>query len=216
MLRDMNIKRFEFNYFGENTYIIWDATSKEAAIIDPGMINPDEVDEVEAFLSAAALQLKYILLTHVHIDHTFGIDALKEKYDIKVLAHKGDAALGQTRNQQAKMFHLPIELGPVDIDSYLDDGSTLSLGNEQIKVLHTPGHSMGGVCYYVPESGFVVTGDTLFRGSIGRTDLPGGNQRQLILAIRSKLLTLPPDTKVFPGHGPSTTIADEAHSNPFL
>lgn len=212
----MNIKRFEFNYFGENTYIIWDADSKEAAIVDPGMINPDEVDEVEDFLSAGGLKLRYILLTHIHLDHTFGIDALKEKYDIEVLANKGDVALGQSRNQQARMFHLPIELGPVDIDRFLNDGATLSLGKEMITVIHTPGHSMGGICFYVPESGFVLTGDTLFRGSIGRTDLPGGNHRQLILSIRSKLLTLPSDTKVYPGHGPSTTIAEEAGSNPFL
>lgn len=212
----MNIKRFEFNYFGENTYIIWDADSKEAAIVDPGMINPDEVDEVEDFLSAGGLKLRYILLTHIHLDHTFGIDALKEKYDIEVLANKGDVALGQSRNQQARMFHLPIELGPVDIDRFLNDGSTLSLGKEMITVIHTPGHSMGGICFYVPESGFVLTGDTLFRGSIGRTDLPGGNHRQLILSIRSKLLTLPSDTKVYPGHGPSTTIAEEAGYNPFL
>jgi glyoxylase-like metal-dependent hydrolase (beta-lactamase superfamily II) len=114
------------------------------------------------------------------------------------------------------MFHLPLELGPVDIDSFLDDGSTLRLGKEEIKVIHTPGHSMGGICFYVPASGFVLTGDTLFRGSIGRTDLPGGNQRQLILAIRSKLLTLPRETRVYPGHGPSSTIGEEAHSNPFL
>lgn len=212
----MNIKRFEFNYFGENTYIIWDADSKEAAIVDPGMINPDEVDEVEDFLSAGGLKLRYILLTHIHLDHTFGIDALKEKYDIEVLANKGDVALGQSRNQQARMFHLPIELGPVDIDRFLNDGATLSLGKEMITVIHTPGHSMGGICFFVPESGFVLTGDTLFRGSIGRTDLPGGNHRQLILSIRSKLLTLPSDTKVYPGHGPSTTIAEEAGSNPFL
>lgn len=212
----MNIKRFEFNYFGENTYIIWDADSKEAAIVDPGMINPDEVDEVEDFLSAGGLKLRYILLTHIHLDHTFGIDALKEKYDVEVLANKGDVALGQSRNQQARMFHLPIELGPVDIDRFLKDGATLSLGKEMITVIHTPGHSMGGICFFVPESGFVLTGDTLFRGSIGRTDLPGGNHRQLILSIRSKLLTLPSDTKVYPGHGPSTTIAEEAGSNPFL
>ncbi len=212
----MDIKRFEFNYFGENTYIIWDPRSKEAAIIDPGMVNPEEVDEAEAFLADKSLELKYILLTHIHIDHTFGIDILKEKHNLKVYAHKGDAQLGLTRRQQAKMFHLPLELGPVDIDSFLDDGSTLRLGKEEIKVIHTPGHSMGGICFYVPASGFVLTGDTLFRGSIGRTDLPGGNQRQLILAIRSKLLTLPRETRVYPDHGPSSTIGEEAHSNPFL
>ena len=172
----MEIKRFEFNYFGENTYVIWDKTSKEAAIVDPGMVNPDEVSEIESYISGNSLDLKYILLTHIHIDHTFGIDALKSHYGVKVYAHKADEPLGQTRSEQAQRFHLPVELGPVNVDR----------------------------------------GDTLFNRSIGRTDLPGGNQRQLILSIRTKLLELPTATVVYPGHGPSTTIGEEEQFNPFL
>lgn len=212
----MEIKRFEFNYFGENTYVIWDKASKEAAIVDPGMVNPDEVSKVENYVSVNSLDLKYILLTHIHIDHTFGIDALKSRYGIKVYAHKADEPLGQTRSEQAQRFHLPVELGPVNVDSYIADGDMLKLGDEYIKVIHTPGHSQGGVCYYVPDSRFILTGDTLFKRSIGRTDLPGGNQRQLILSIRTKLLELPPATVVYPGHGPSTTIGEEEQFNPFL
>lgn len=212
----MEIKRFEFNYFGENTYIIWDKESKEAAIVDPGMVNPDEVSEIESYISENSLDLKYILLTHIHIDHTFGIDALKSRYGVKVYAHKADEPLGKTRSEQARMFHLPVELGPVNVDRYIADGDMLKLGKEDIKVIHTPGHSQGGVCYYVPDSRFILTGDTLFNRSIGRTDLPGGNQRQLILSIRTKLLELPTATVVYPGHGPSTTIGEEEQFNPFL
>ena len=212
----MEIKRFEFNYFGENTYVIWDKTSKEAAIVDPGMVNPDEVSEIESYISGNSLDLKYILLTHIHIDHTFGIDALKSHYGVKVYAHKADEPLGQTRSEQAQRFHLPVGLGPVNVDRYIADGDMLKLGKEDIKVIHTPGHSQGGVCYYVPDSRFILTGDTLFNRSIGRTDLPGGNQRQLILSIRTKLLELPTATVVYPGHGPSTTIGEEEQFNPFL
>ena len=114
------------------------------------------------------------------------------------------------------MFHLPVDPEPLEPDRFISDGSKLKLGEEIIKVIATPGHSLGGVCYYIPESGFILTGDTLFQGSIGRTDLPGGNQRQLIKSIKNKLMKLPADTVVYPGHGPATTIGREAVSNPFL
>lgn len=212
----MRIKSFEFNFFGENTYIMWDDGSKEAAIVDPGMMNDEEMAVIGDLIEKNGLEPKYILLTHAHIDHTFGIDFLKERYGIPVLAHKADLPLGQMRGRQAQMFHLPVSLGPVEIDRFVSDNETLHLGSEAIKVIATPGHSPGGVCYYVPESNFVLTGDTLFQSSIGRTDLPGGNQRTLILSIRDRLLTLPRDTRVYPGHGPSTTIGTEEEHNPFL
>jgi len=213
----MNLKRFEFNPFGENTYIMWDPATCEAAIVDPGMTDEAETAEVTGFIAANGLTPKYILLTHIHIDHTFGIGALRNIYDnVPVLAHKDDVPLGRTRQQQADMFHLRMRLEPMEPDSFISDGKTLFLGKEKIEVIGTPGHSLGGLCFYVPEAGFVLTGDTLFRGSVGRTDFVGGNQRQLIQSIRQKLMTLPEDTIVYPGHGPSTTIAQEAVSNPFL
>lgn len=212
----MKIKRFEFNLFGENTYLIWDEATREASVVDPGMMSPDEYDEIAAFISSEELSPKFILLTHAHVDHTLGVDFLKKKYGIHAIGHKDDAPLGQMRPQQAKMFHLPVEPTPLDFDSLISDGAVLKLGNEKIEVIGTPGHSLGGVCFYVPQSHFVITGDTLFQGSVGRTDLPGGNQRQLIQSIRQKLLVLPPETVVYPGHGPATTIGKEAASNPFL
>lgn len=212
----MKLKRFEFNLFGENTYLMWDEATKQAAIVDPGMMSPDEYDEIVSFISSKELSPAFILLTHAHVDHTLGADFLKKKYGLSVIGHKGDVALGQMRPQQAKMFHLPVDAEPLEIDRFIHDGSTLNLGDEIIKVIETPGHSLGGVCYYVPESQFILTGDTLFQGSIGRTDLPGGNQRQLIDGIRKKLMALPAETIVYPGHGPETTIGREAVSNPFL
>lgn len=212
----MNIKRFEFNLFGENTYIVWDSASKEASIVDPGMMALEEISMIDAFIAGENLKPMFILLTHVHLDHTFGVDHLVEKYNLEILAHKADALLGQTRAQQARMFHLPVELSPIAIDRFINDNSQLKLGSEPIEVIHTPGHTLGGLCFYFPDSRFILTGDTLFLGSIGRTDLPGGNYSQLIDSIKTRLLNLPPDTVVYPGHGPSTTIAQENKSNPYL
>ena len=212
----MEIKRFEFNFFGENTYIIWDAASHEAAIVDPGMVNPEETNLIEDFIATHHLSVRYILLTHAHVDHTFGIDILKEKYHVPVLAHKADLPLGQMRGRQAEMFHLPMKLGPVEIDRFISASTTLNLGNERIEVIETPGHSPGGVCYYVPESSFILTGDTLFLGSIGRTDLPGGNHNTLLRSISAGLFKLPDNTVVYPGHGPATTIGKEKRTNPFF
>lgn len=212
----MELKRFEVNPFGENTYVLWDKPSKESAIVDPGMLDAREIDAVERFVDDNGLVLKYLLVTHVHIDHTFGVSAIKAMHDVPLLGHKADAPLGLTRQQQAEMFHLKLRLDQLILDRFIDESSQLRLGEERIEVIATPGHSLGGVCYYVPQSGFILTGDTLFRGSVGRTDFVGGSQRQLIQSIRTKLLTLPPDTRVYPGHGPASTIATEAAENPYI
>lgn len=212
----MEVIKFEFNYFGENTYIIWDSASHAAAIIDPGMIKQSECDTVDAFIASNNLSLKQILLTHAHLDHTFGVERIKEKYQVEVYAHKLDMPLAAIRQQQATMFHLPIKLQPLEIDKFVADGDEFTLGSETINVIHTPGHTQGGVCYYLPQSQMLFTGDTLFCGSIGRTDLPGGNHQQLINAVTSKIITLPPNTIVYPGHGPSTTIEREATANPYI
>lgn len=213
----MEIKRFEFNLFGENTYLIWDKASLEAAVIDPGMADSVDIRTFIDTVEENSLSLKFILLTHVHIDHTFGIEAIKELSPLlPVLANKGDTGLAMTRMQQAQMFHLPYKLTPLEIDRFVDDQTILYLGNEEIRVIGTPGHSPGGVCYYIPSSGVLFSGDTLFAGSVGRTDLPGGNGRQLISSIQGKLMNLPDDTIVLPGHGGATSISRERHSNPYL
>ena len=212
----MRLQRFEFNYFGENTYLMWDDASGEAAIVDPGMMNKSEEDILDTFISRHNLHPQYILLTHAHVDHTLGVDHLKAKYCIEVLAHKADAPLAMIRDKQASMFHMPVKTSSLDIDKFIDARNVLHLGSEEIRVIETPGHSRGGICFYVPESGFILTGDTIFQHSIGRTDFPEGNGHQLIESIRTQLLPLPDDTVIFPGHGPSTTIGDEKMSNLFL
>lgn len=207
---------FTFNPFGENTYLIWDTASKEAAIIDPGMSDPKEEIQLDRFILDNNLKVKATLLTHLHIDHTFGVDYVKEKYDAPLMAHLDDEFLGQQRLEQARMFHLPMELSPIVIDKYIDEGEVLTLGEEKIMALHAPGHSPGSLLYYLPSAGILFTGDVLFQGSIGRTDLPGGNYRQLIGSIHGKIIELPPSTKVYPGHGPTTTIGDELRLNPYF
>lgn len=212
----MNIKRFENNPFGENTYIIWNQATLEAALVDPGMSNRAEENVVDRFIADNKLIVKAILLTHIHIDHTFGVDYARERYGAKVYANRDDEYLGQRRQQQAQMFHLPVKISPLNIDVFVDEETPLSLGDEKIVPLKAPGHSAGSLLYYVPDSHFILTGDVLFQGSIGRTDLPGGDYATLIRSIHAKILELPPTTTIYPGHGPSTTIAEELRYNPYI
>lgn len=212
----MKIKQFEFNLFGENTYIIWDEASAEAAIVDPGMTEDTENRMVDDFLSDHKLVLKAVLLTHQHVDHLFGVDYIKDKYHVPVISHPSDNILGERRAEQARMFHLPYQLSPFIPDRLLNDGEVFQLGREEIFALHAPGHSPGSLLYYIPSAGMLITGDVLFRGGIGRTDLVGGNYNQLLTSIHKKILTLPPSTVVYPGHGPATTVGEEMRSNPFF
>lgn len=212
----INIKRFEFNPFGENTYVIWDPVSREAAVVDPGMTDTSEEKALDTFISSERLTVKATLLTHIHIDHTFGVDHMKNKYNAPLLANKADEFLGQRRMEQARMFHLPMDLSPVVIDRFIDEGEALRLGDHPVMALHAPGHSPGSLLYYIPDAGILLSGDVLFQGSIGRTDLPGGDYATLISSIHKKILELPYTTRVYPGHGPSTTIADEVRSNPYI
>lgn len=212
----ITVKDFIFNPFDENTYVIWDSETREAAVIDPGMASEKENLRFDKFIADEKLSLKAILLTHIHIDHTFGVDHVKELYHIPVLANKADEFLGQRRLEQARMFHLPVELSPLDIDRFIDEGEVLRLGDEKIFALHAPGHSPGSLLFYIPSSGKLFSGDVLFNGSIGRTDLPGGNYGQLIASINKKIVELPPSTRVYPGHGAFTTVADEIRNNPYF
>ena len=212
----MKVSRFTFNMFGVNTYILWDDISREALIVDPGMINEKEQKEIKAFLDANNLNLKHLINTHMHIDHAFGISYMKENYNLKLECNLEDQFLAQRLNEQAKMFGLPIPMSDLQIDKDLKDGEKIQLGDEHISILHVPGHSPGSVVLYAPQSNFIISGDVLFNTSIGRTDLPGGNYAQLINAINNKLMTLPDDVIVYPGHGPETSIGYEKQNNPYL
>jgi glyoxylase-like metal-dependent hydrolase (beta-lactamase superfamily II) len=212
----MKVSRFTFNMFGVNTYILWDDISREALIVDPGMINEKEQKEIKAFLDANNLNLKHLINTHMHIDHAFGISYMKENYNLKLECNLEDQFLAKRLNEQANMFGLPIPMSDLQIDKDLKDGEKIQLGDEHISILHLPGHSPGSVVLYAPQSNFIISGDVLFNTSIGRTDLPGGNYAQLINAINNKLMTLPDDVIVYPGHGPETSIGYEKQNNPYL
>lgn len=212
----MKIKQIQNNPFQENTYVVWDETSKEAAIVDCGALFPQEEETIEAFINDNNLKVKYILNTHLHLDHCFGNAWAAEHYGVLPMAHEDDETLLARMGEQARMFGLPFEVKTEKLGGYLKDGDVLMLGNNEIKVIHTPGHSRGGLCFYIPTAGLLISGDSLFEGSIGRTDLEGGSYATLIKSIQEKLMTLPEETVVYPGHGPYTTIGDEKRSNPFL
>lgn len=212
----MKIQGFEVNMFGEITYIVWDSVSHEAAIIDAGMISESEEQAIDKFISEEGLNIKYLINTHLHIDHVFGVPHAKTRYSIGLSASEADSMLASRIKEQVQMFHLPVEAPDIEIAHPLNDGDILKLGNQELKVISVPGHSPGGLALYSKSGKFVVTGDSLFNRSIGRTDLPGGDYATLINAVTDKLLSLPDDTRVYPGHGPATTIADERRFNPYL
>lgn len=212
----MQIAIFNFSLFGINTYLVFDPDTKECAVIDPGMSNREEEKAIENFIEEKGLKLTQIINTHLHIDHVAGIPFLQKKYGAPVLAHEGDRWLGLRIDTQAAAFGLDMEVGEIKISTYLKAGDKIKIGNGTLDVIEVPGHSKGSIALYDKEGGYLITGDALFQGSIGRTDLPGGNYKELIDSISSNLLTLPDETVIFPGHGPSSTIGREKRSNPFL
>lgn len=212
----MKVSRFIFNMFGVNCYVLWDPDTREAAIVDPGMADRAECDALDDFLTRNKLHATQLIDTHMHLDHIFGNLHVKERYGLPVRAAKADEFLGLTLNDQAARFRLPVKAEDHGIDMELKDGDVLHVGGEELRVLAVPGHSPGSIAFYAPESGFVITGDALFAGSIGRTDLPGGDFATLVGSIRDKLMKLPPETVVLPGHGDETTIGRELKSNPYI
>ena len=212
----MKLSRFTFNMFGVNTYILWDEESHEAIIVDPGMTNDKERQQIDEFLSNNNLKLTHLVNTHMHIDHSFGVAYITSKYGLKLECNDLDQFLAQRLTQQAEMFGLPISIDDLKIGVSLSEDDTLYVGKEPIKIIHVPGHSPGSIVLYAPQSSFIIAGDVLFKNSIGRTDLPGGNFTQLVSAIQLKLLTLDEHTWVYPGHGPETTIRSEKRNNPYI
>jgi len=212
----MNATMMTVNPFGENMYILWDEASRDAVVVDPGMMREAEREMVTKFIEDQILNVIHILLTHLHIDHITSARWLADKTGADVCACALDAQLGRELPDQVAQFHLKIESEPLDIDHILSDGDVLPLGEESIQVMHVPGHSPGGLAFYLPQSGLLISGDTIFNGSVGRTDLWGGDMAQLINSIREKILPLPDETVIASGHGPTTTIADEKRCNPFL
>lgn len=202
--------------FGINTYVVVDEATKKCAVVDPGMIAPEEENALVNYIERNGLTVTHVINTHLHVDHAVGDKFVGDKFKVPVLGHKSDETLGARMQQQAMMFGMREKLDAVSLTSYLEDGDKVKVGDGELDVLHVPGHSPGSIALYDPEGKYVIVGDALFDGSIGRTDLPGGDFRTLINSIRSKLLTLPDDTTVYPGHGPATTIGREKKYNPYL
>lgn len=210
----MTVKAFTFNAFSENTYILSDET-KSCVIIDPGCSNNFERQELETYITEMKLNPVYLLNTHCHIDHILGNRFISERYNLKLAAHKKESVVLQLGQQTAMMYQIPYESSP-DITIYLDVGDIVRFGNSTLEVLFTPGHSPASISFLNKNERVLISGDVLFNGSIGRTDLPGGNFETLTRVIKSKFFTLPPETIVYSGHGEPTTIGHEMKTNPFF
>ena len=212
----MKYLSFTFNPIQENTFLLWDETSLEAAIVDCGTWNRQEEQLLEGSIKAHGLKLKYALQTHAHFDHTFGLPFIHRTYGIKPIFHVDEAETYRQMPNMAAQFGLNIGGGMPPIERLLNDGDELRLGESVIKLIHTPGHTPGSASFYIPDAQLVLCGDTLFQGSIGRTDLPGGNFEAELDSIQNKLFSLPDETTVLCGHGPTTTIDYEKQHNYYI
>ena len=211
----IQIQKFTFNLFSENTFVLWDDESKESAIVDPGCNDSDEEFELGSFIRDNSLKVKYLINTHCHIDHILGCEFVKKKYNPIYFAPELDLPLIENAKMQASFVGMDFSTS-IKPDEFLSEEKKLSLGKSELIFLFTPGHTPGEFCIYIPEIKSCITGDVLFNESIGRTDLWGGNYDKLMESINNKLLTLPVETIIYPGHGESSTIGSEKKFNPFL
>ncbi len=210
----MNIKKFTFNPVEVNAIILWDDTL-ECVIIDAACFYPQEEQKLQSFIETNHLKPVRLLNTHGHFDHLMGNLFVEKTWGLKTEIHKEDNYLVENASNQSLMFGISMSKPPLS-GGFFDDGDVLTFGNSSLKVIYVPGHSLGGVAFYSEADKLLIAGDILFQGSVGRTDLPKGNYQQLITGIKEKLLILDPDTKVYCGHGPETTIGDEKRFNQFL
>lgn len=211
----MKIKRFEFNMFPVNCYLLWDET-KEAVIIDPGCFYDEEKVTLKNYIHNNELQLKHVLNTHLHLDHIFGNPFMLQEFGLSPEANKADEFWLEMAPNQSRSYGFQLKDAPVAIGKYINDGDTITFGNTTLEAIHVPGHSPGSLVYYCRSTHVLFAGDVLFQGSVGRADLTGGNFDELIENICSRLFTLPDQTIVYPGHGAPTTIGIEKVENPFF
>ena len=210
----LKIKAFVFSPIQENTYLLYNEL-KDCIIIDPGCYFPEEKDELKAFITQSGLIPGMLLNTHCHLDHVFGNKFIAETYKLTLQLHQKEKLLLDYAPTSGLMYEMPFDNYAGEL-IYLKEGDNITLGKDELKVIDVPGHSPGHICFYCAAQDFIVSGDTLFNRSIGRTDLPGGNHETLLMNIREKLFVLPDETIVYSGHGPVTTIGEEKKYNPFL
>lgn len=208
------IKSFVCNPYQENTYILYDDTGA-AAIIDPGMYGPAEENALTGFIVREGLRPELLLNTHCHIDHVLGNRFIYDNYGLLPQFHEGELPLLVEVQHYAPQMGIRYDVSPI-AETFLPAQGIVTFGQSELTLLFAPGHSPAHLCFYSKKESFLIGGDVLFRHSIGRTDLPGGDPQQLISSIRHQLYTLPSDTTVYPGHGPETTIGHEKTSNPFV
>lgn len=211
----MKIEVFTFNPIQENTFVIYDENNGECAIVDPGCCNVKEFEQLKGFISVYELKPVKLINTHCHFDHILGIEQCRNEWNLLWEAHPGDSFLVENAPAKGMMFGFPVPpIKPIDV--HLNADSEIRFGDLILRAIHVPGHSPGSLCLYNEQNKILIAGDVLFKGSIGRTDLEQGDYDTLINGIKEKLLVLPDDVKVYPGHGPSTTIGYERAMNPFL
>jgi hydroxyacylglutathione hydrolase len=210
----LQIKVLTFNAVQENTYVLYNEF-KECIIVDPGSDSDEEKEALKDFIETNGLQPKMLINTHCHLDHVFGNKYVAEAYQLTLQIHKNEEEMLQMAPASGLMFNLPFDNYTGQL-IFLKEGDIIFLRDDILKVIEAPGHSPGSICFYCEKQKFIIGGDVLFYQSIGRTDLPGGNHESLIKNIKEKLFLLPDDVKVYPGHGPATTIGDEKKYNPYL
>ncbi len=211
----MIVKTFTFNPFQENTYLVYDETN-EAIVIDCGCILDYEKKAFQQYVIENELKIVKVMNTHLHLDHQFGNKFLNNTYNIAPLAHIEDEFLLENVKSQGAMFGIPVKEDAQMLSGYISDNEQFKFGNTSFIAFHVPGHSPGSVAFYFEKDNAVFVGDVLFKGSIGRTDLPKGDYATLIRSIQKRLLPLPDSTVVYSGHGPTTTIREEKSNNPYL
>jgi hydroxyacylglutathione hydrolase len=210
----LKVKKFIFNPFQLNAYVVYNETG-EAFIFDPAVSSDDEMRKLEDFIAYENLVPKMLVNTHSHIDHIIGNQRVCDRYGLKLAAHPAGQPFLNRAHESADRFGLPLsDVKAIDIP--LQEGDTLSLGQDTLQIFYTPGHADGSLCFYAANEKFVITGDVLFYQSIGRTDLPTGDYDVLQKSIWEKLFVLPDETRVYPGHGPDTVIGQEKVNNPFV
>ncbi len=210
----LTLKTFEFNDFGVNTYVLANE-NKECLIIDPGCYTKEEQKRFDDFIETSGYKIEKIIITHCHIDHILGVAHLEDKFGVGAWIHPAGKEFLRASVGYASVFGFDVER-VISAAGFINEGEEISLGSEKIDILYTPGHAEGSVCFVNHAQKMVFSGDVLFNGSIGRTDLPTGDYELLISSIKDKLMVLGDDYTVYPGHGPKSTIGYERKNNPFL